>query len=150
MKAISIRQPWTWLIVRPDLEGEERTRAISYGVLKDIENRTWPTRYRGELLIHAAKGMTRAEYTSVETLLAGTVIKLPPMAELARGGIVGVATLFDCVSAQDRSSHWHMDGQYGFLLQKVRPLLFTPCKGALGIFEIQGSVLELALGEMHA
>lgn len=70
MKAISIRQPWAWLILHPDLQGEERAHAIECRMLKDIENRTGPTRYRGEILIHAAKGMTRAEYAGVEDWLA--------------------------------------------------------------------------------
>jgi len=40
MKILSIRQPWAALIVSG---------------AKDVENRTWPTRYRGPLLVHAAK-----------------------------------------------------------------------------------------------
>src|SRR6267378_3713180 len=40
MKIISIRQPWASLIVS--------------GV-KDVENRTWSTRYRGPVLIHASR-----------------------------------------------------------------------------------------------
>jgi|ERR1700687_42153 len=39
MKMISIRQPWASLIVSG---------------AKDVENRTWPTRYRGTVLIHAS------------------------------------------------------------------------------------------------
>lgn len=39
MKAISIKQPWASLIV--------------HGI-KDIENRTWATKYRGKVLIHAS------------------------------------------------------------------------------------------------
>jgi ASCH domain len=35
MKVIVIRQPWAWLIVNG---------------IKDIENRSWRTRYRGPLL----------------------------------------------------------------------------------------------------
>ena len=38
MKALSIKQPWAWLIVNG---------------FKDIENRTWRTKIRGEFLIHA-------------------------------------------------------------------------------------------------
>ena len=38
MKAISIKQPWASL--------------IAHGI-KDIENRTWRTNYRGRVLIHA-------------------------------------------------------------------------------------------------
>ena len=40
MKAISIRQPWAWLIVHG---------------YKDVENRTWATKHRGPILIHAGK-----------------------------------------------------------------------------------------------
>lgn len=39
MKAITIKQPWASLIV--------------HGI-KDIENRTWLTHFRGRVLIHAA------------------------------------------------------------------------------------------------
>lgn len=34
MKALSIQQPWAWAIVKRD---------------KRVENRTWPTTYRGRL-----------------------------------------------------------------------------------------------------
>jgi hypothetical protein len=38
MKILSVRQPWASLIVNG---------------FKDVENRTWPTRYRGRILVHA-------------------------------------------------------------------------------------------------
>lgn len=40
MKYLTVRQPWAWLLVNGH---------------KDIENRSWPTKYRGPLLIHAAQ-----------------------------------------------------------------------------------------------
>src|SRR5690554_6301238 len=39
MKALSIKQPWASL--------------IAYGI-KDVENRTWKTSYRGRIYIHAS------------------------------------------------------------------------------------------------
>lgn len=39
MKALSIKQPWASL--------------IAHGI-KDIENRTWPTKFRGRIYIHAS------------------------------------------------------------------------------------------------
>lgn len=39
MKTITVKQPWASLIV----EG-----------IKDIENRTWKTNFRGRVLVHAA------------------------------------------------------------------------------------------------
>ena len=45
--ALSIRQPWAWLIVNGH---------------KDIENRDWPTNFRGRLLVHAGQTMARRYY----------------------------------------------------------------------------------------
>ena len=39
MIAITIKQPWAYLIAAG---------------IKDIENRTWPTKFRGRVLVHAA------------------------------------------------------------------------------------------------
>ena len=47
MKAISLKQPWADLIVNG---------------IKDIENRTWKTSYRGKLFIHASKSFDRKGY----------------------------------------------------------------------------------------
>jgi len=132
MKAISIRQPWAWLIVHAG---------------KDIENRTWATRYRGPVLIHAAKGMTREEWEDTWTFAQGSGASPKALAAgvtrdtIARGGFVGIADLIDCVPAACRVSRWHMDGCFGFKLANVRPLPFTPFKGALGLFEVpEGTV----------
>jgi len=118
--ALSIRQPWAWLI------------ANGY---KDIENRTWSTRFRGPVLIHAAKGMTRAEWYSADTVALANGVKLPPYATFERGGIVGVVEVIDCVSRSD--SPW-FEGPYGFVLRNARWLPFQPCKGSLGFFQIGG------------
>jgi hypothetical protein len=119
MKALSIRQPWAWLIVNGH---------------KDIENRSWPTKFRGPVLIHASKGMTREEYA--DALLIANRIQLPPFEQLERGGIVGRAEIVDCVT--DSDSLW-FSGDYGFVLTNAKPLPFHPCKGALGFFEPKGS-----------
>lgn len=136
MKALSIRQPWAWLIVNGH---------------KDIENRTWSTNYRGHVLIHASKGMTRAEYEDVEDFLHFTPklshIRLPAFEDLQRGGIVGVAVVLDCVPDFRRSSPWHMPDQFGFAMSHACPLPFTPLKGALGFFE---SGLDVATIERGA
>ncbi|MVA91574.1 hypothetical protein GOZ80_06010 [Agrobacterium vitis] len=123
--ALSIRQPWAWCIVN---------------LGKDIENRNWPTRFRGPVCIHAAKGMTRDEY---EGCLA-TVHAIsrthpfpqggafPEREELQRGGIVATAEIVNCV---DRSASPWFFGTFGFVLRNVQPVEFIPVKGALGFFE---------------
>lgn len=132
MRALSIRQPWAWLIVRPDLVGAMRKTAIANNNLKIIENRTWPTKFRGRFLIHAAAGMTRAEYQAVYD----STFPLPPFEKLQRGGIVGEANLVDCIAPDSRTSKWHMPGHYGFLLADVEPLPFRTLKGKLQFFEV--------------
>lgn len=119
--ALSVRQPWAWLIVHG---------------WKNIENRSRRTNHRGPLLIHASLGMTRDEYTACLFFMEGFCdpvkdIKLPPFEELARGGIVGVATVLDCVRAHP--SEWFC-GEFGYVLADARPLPFHAYKGALGFF----------------
>jgi hypothetical protein len=116
MKALSIRQPWAWLIANGH---------------KDIENRQWKTYHRGPILIHAAKGMTRDEYAFALTMAEEQGIELPAFADLERGGIVGVAEITDCVT-QD-ASPWFC-GDFGFVMKNARPLPFQPCNGKLGFF----------------
>lgn len=136
--ALSIRQPWAWLIVRPDLIGEARAAAIKAGILKDIENRTWSTRFRGRFLIHAAQGMTRREYEDCVffSRSRGLNETFPRREAMERGGIVGAATLVDCVPPALRKSPWHMEMQVGFQLADAEPLPFRPYKGSLGFFKV--------------
>ncbi len=117
MKALSIRQPWAWLILHAG---------------KDVENREWPTRFRGRFLIHASKGMTSDEYFDVAYQLYGKIV-LPPFDKLERGGIVGSAELVACIN--DGASEWFY-GPYGFILRDPTPLPFRPYKGQLGFFEV--------------
>lgn len=139
MKALSIRQPWAWLIVRPDLAGEARAAALANGEIKTVENRGWSTSRRGPILIHASKGMTRGEYEDVvdflllDPRLHDAARALPAFEALERGGIVGSAELVDCVSASE--SPWFF-GAVGFVLANAKPLPFRPLKGALGFFEV--------------
>lgn len=121
MKAISIRQPWAWLIIHSG---------------KDIENRSWPTSFRGRVLVHASKGMTRSEYEEAYDFVMCEVdpkICMPTIESLPRGGIVGEIEIVDCASQS--SSPWFV-GPFGFVLRNPKPRPFQQCKGALGFFEV--------------
>jgi hypothetical protein len=120
MRTLSIRQPWAWLILNAG---------------KDVENRDWATAYRGPILIHAGKGMTRDEYESGADTLAviRPDIELPPLKDLERGGIVGMAEIGRCVTHSD--SPWFF-GPHGFVLLNARPLPFIPWRGQLGFFDV--------------
>lgn len=116
--ALSVRGPWWWLILHAN---------------KDIENRDWPTKFRGTIFLHASKGMTRAEYEDGDDMLwLDPGAELPPYEKLERGGIVGTVEIADCVT--DSDSEWFF-GKYGFVLRNPKPLPFAPCKGSLGFFK---------------
>lgn len=122
MKALSIRQPWAWLIINAG---------------KDYENRDWQTSFRGRVLIHASKGLTRREYDSACEYVHTVVhpgITIPPFEKLERGGIVGSVEITDCVN--DACSPW-FNGWYGFALKNPEPLPFKPCRGMLKFFEVE-------------
>jgi len=127
--ALSIRQPWAWAIINAG---------------KDIENRDWATRFRGPVCIHAAKGMTRNEYSDANYFIQKAIgavdqgwldkwhgVTASPQ-RLTFGGIIGRADIVGCVDASE--SPWFM-GTYGFVLTNVRPVDFIPVKGALGFFD---------------
>ncbi|MFL8988630.1 ASCH domain-containing protein [Pseudomonas sp. QLc11A] len=123
MKALSIRQPWAWLIIHGG---------------KNIENRTWHTKHRGRFLVHAAKGMTNEEYCDgLEFAMRAGDIQLlrdfPTAQEMQRGGIIGSVELVDSLDIS--TSPWYM-GEKAFLLREPKPLPFTPLKGRLNFFEV--------------
>lgn len=133
--ALSLRQPWAWAVIHGG---------------KTIENRRWNTRFRGEFLIHAAKGMGRDEYGDavdfINDVRESLVIdwranRVPDPIDLPRGGIVGRARLVDViqpcrVGGERLCRHpWHMPDQFGFVLDGVEPVAFEPCVGKLGFFD---------------
>lgn len=120
MKALSVRQPWAWLIVNG---------------FKDIENRDWKwmPHYRGELYIHASQGCTRSEYREAVEFAHSIdpSIPVPPLEALERGGLVGKVVV-DGVVERSRSP-WFV-GRIGLVLSKPETQDFIPCKGQLGFF----------------
>ena len=117
LRALSIRQPWAWLIVNGH---------------KDIENRTWPTRFRGQVYIHAGRGVVPDDFPEQREYLRWSGIVLP--SDMPRGAIVGEATIVDCVDASD--SPWFC-GPYGFVLSD--PVAYSepiPYRGRLGFFQV--------------
>lgn len=148
MRTLSIRQPWAWLIIRPDLvDADVRARAAARGEIKTHENRNWATKYRGRILVHAAQGMTRAEWedgmaTARHCGVPAEVLEQhADFKQLQRGGIVGSVQIVDCVECSEPSG-W-LFGKYGFVLRDSQPLPFTPMKGQLGFFDVPSSVVAV-------
>ncbi len=111
MKALSLRQPWASLIA----DGR-----------KTIETRTWRTRYRGPLAIHASAR---------------------PYADLPTGGIVAVAWLYGCrpmeEADEDAACIALYKGAHAWLLANVEPVALIPCKGMLGLWTPPTDIVQL-------
>lgn len=118
MKAISVRQPWAWLIVNG---------------YKDIENRTRNTSYRGRILIHASKKFDAEGYFWVKENFPE--IKLPFWNswtdDYKRGGVIGSIEII--ASVKSNTSRW-FTGPVGYVLRAPAEIPFTRCCGQLGIF----------------
>lgn len=62
-------------------------------------------------------------------------IAMPAPSEFERGGVVGQVRITGCVEQMD--SPWFF-GPFGFTLTEGQPSAFTPFKGKLGFFKIEG------------
>lgn len=134
--ALSIKQPWAWLIAKG---------------YKDIENRTWPakvggTPFRGRIFIHASKIVDhrgaiwlwdhKERLGIQEYVLEWTQI----CNSWKEPAIIGEVDLMGYFHSTDigipaTKSPW-FTGPYGFVLKN--PLLYgkpIPCKGALRFFD---------------
>jgi hypothetical protein len=134
MLAISVKQPWAALLVAG---------------IKTVEVRTWLTRARGPVLIHASK-------TEDPRPDGWALVTTPELDELAalRGGVIGVAELAACVrygtavafaratDAHRNNPNWYKPGGlYGFVFQNPRPVAYHACPGRTLFFAVEGITL---------
>ena len=120
-RALSLRQPWAWLVVNGH---------------KDIENRSWRTNHRGLLLIHASSNRSITSPRNLATIEKKYRVRLPR--DFDFGGIVGVVDVVDCVKTH--ASKWKTRGSWGWVLRNPRKLPFRKCKGAVGFFKIHNQI----------
>lgn len=92
MKVLTIKQPWATLIMQGD---------------KRFEFRSWQTKYRGDLLIHAGKGIDKEAIKRLAKYLPD---------EIPLGKILGKVTLVDCVK---------MCSEFKDMLLKENPDIYT-------------------------
>lgn len=132
--ALSIKQPWAWLI------------CAGY---KDIENRNWklPERMNGErIYVHASTKPIPFNNEVIDYFVKKIKISLASTLMLysnniTKRAIIGEVTIKYCT---DRSNSPWFTGKYGFVLSD--PILYDkpiPCKGKLGFFIPEFEVLEV-------
>ena len=121
MQALTLRQPWACLVVAG---------------IKDVENRTWRTNYRGRLVIHAGSGIDREGMNENGRLLA----------DYPHGAILGTVKLVDIV--RDSASPWEIAGNWHWLLTDPLPYdVPIPAKGKLGLWTCEATDMVLAEGD---
>lgn len=142
MRALSLIQPWAWLVTA----GPKR-----------IENRDWhlpPHMVGQKILIHASKTDPKKLGDPQEFVeeMAEDGIVLPPEAFSQRGGLVGHATLAGClcpsVSPEEAAEsfpgldlNWWTLDSHGFVLRDVGAFPLVPCQGNRGFFEVPAEAL---------
>jgi len=143
MLALSISQPWAWLIVNTN----------TYPGGKDIENRGWMTHYRGPIAIHVPLKVDEAFFFRDDLyplnwdrlpLPSGIMREVPKSrSDYLTGGIVGVATLVDIVTADHSPRSAWFRGPFGWVLKDARPVPFAPCPGKPGLFRVPDRLIVL-------
>ena len=124
MKALTVCQGWASLIFHEEFP-------------KDVENRTWSTSHRGDLLIHA--GRSQKQITESRELCSRLKIRHPR--DLVYGAIIGIVEIEDCRT--DSKSPWAESGSQHWILKN--PRLFErpiPCNGALSLWTPSNEVLK--------
>ena len=149
VKVLSIRQPWAWLVVSG---------------LKDVENRTWTTDYRGVVYIHAGKTFdwgairwlfeTSAAYPSLVGVMWQVLSRFgldasdastgtpPTRHQEELGALVGKATLCDVTDGSD--SVWAEPGCWYWCFRDPKAITPVPMPGRLGLYEIPALALQSA------
>ena len=128
--ALSVRQPWANLIVLG---------------LKDMEIRTWATKYRGRLLIHAGTTFDRVAMWRfpMETVPRGAIIGSVKLAEILR------FTRKTWKEEGDRhldTGQFPLETAYAWILEDQRPFSEPiPYKGALKLFRVDSEPVRQAL-----
>lgn len=118
MKALSVKDPWAWLICSN---------------IKDVENRTWKTNYQGRIYIHVPAVMDR-NWTDIYPVQA--VYLIPRFRNKGvYSAIIGEVSIIDCIKNSD--SIWAQDKCWHWLLKDAvlydEPILNV--KGKLGLWE---------------
>ncbi|MGA8726948.1 MAG: ASCH domain-containing protein [Acidimicrobiales bacterium] len=109
-RVLTVRQPWASLIILG---------------IKPVENRTWPTRHRGRLYIHAGLELDRQAMELHEHRFDG---EPPPL-----GAIIGWVDLVDCV--RDSTSRWADRGAWHWILSDPVALRQpVPARGQMGLW----------------
>lgn len=119
MKVLTISQPWAW--------------AVASGV-KRLENRSWTTKHRGPLLIHAGLSLSYQHLFDAE--LPDWDVRFPPLEAMHFGGIIGQVDLVDIVPVEKVRGQRFAEGPFCWVLENAQVLEFVKMPGKQGLWEL--------------
>lgn len=125
-KALTVKQPWTEL--------------IALGI-KDVENRTWKTKFRGRVYLHSSKNRDLHSRLSDQQIQAFDHIE---ETHLHLGCIIGEVDIIDCV--QNDRSIWAEKGEGIYHWKLANAVMYDKpienVKGKLGLWNIDTNILN--------
>ena len=139
MKAISLWQPWASLWLSP---------------AKIHETRHWPTRYRGPLVVHAAKRPIDEDIDAL-AVICSRLFGDDYRHTLPRGALLGVVDLVDCrptqmlfkcaaVNSEDEACGDFSEGRFAWRREGFCPFdQPIPWRGAQGLFNVPADASAL-------
>ena len=135
--AISVKQPWAWLILRPDLtDPAARAAARAAGHIKDRENRDWASGQRGWVLLHAsASKFAKWDWAAAALFAAKRGVDIPLQGTMPFGAYVGAIRIDGC-HAYAQGSRWFVGPNaftIGASVPFVRPVVGP---GTLNFFQV--------------
>ena len=125
MKVITIKQPWATLIAKG---------------YKEYEFRSWKTKYRGDILIHAGKSIDKKAMDRFKHLNL----------EYPLGQIIAKATITDCIQVDEKLSKILLKkdplvyknlndknhgNEYGFKLENIEKIKPIEINGKLSLWD---------------
>lgn len=149
MKAITILEPWASLIA---------------GGAKQIETRSWSTKYRGPIAIHAGQETKRAFYSLPIITALGVSCVSDHWLHIRLGSVIAIANLVDCLQVRGTASLKigteqrvaailennmrvtgnelelgnYTHGRYAWILANVRRIEPVPARGRQRLWEWEG------------
>lgn len=111
---------------------------------KWVENRTWPSKYRGPLAIHAGKGSQYLDKSELSRFDTGCIVAVGELVACVTRESLGRVYpnqkiyVGGSLTADEILKHDHTEGPWCWILQDV--LRFDepiPCRGAQGLWKWQ-------------
>jgi len=141
MKALSIKQPWAWLICAGYKDIENRNWKIGrnsrHGQYSSRDIANFSINLPERIYVHAGKKPDNVGSGGIiaDCLDFESWTKYVAVADFAYGAIIGEVDITDCITESE--SPW-FEGRYGFVL--ANPVLYDkpiPYRGQLGFFEVK-------------